>query len=158
MITLCADIMFFNRVKCFMNIYQHIGFWTSDHITDTNIVTLVQSLLQVKRLYNMRGLKIQTVMVDGQFEPIKANADNEGMEVNTTSRDEHKPVIERYIRIIKDRSRSVWSTLPFKEAPVRTIIDLIDASVFLVPCFPTSQRHIHHHDYPRDHHRYDLGL
>ena len=69
-------------------------------------------------------------MMAGQFEPIKANADNAGILVNTTSRDENMLVIERYIRTIKDRSRSVWSVFPFKKVPVRMIIELVAASVF----------------------------
>ena len=68
--------------------------------------------------------------MDGQFEPIKADANNAGIAVNITSRDEHNLVIERYIRTIKERSRSVWSTLPFKKVHVRIIIKLVDASVF----------------------------
>ena len=47
-------------------------------------------------------------MMDGKFDPIKEDADNTGIAVNTTSIDEHEPVIECYILTIKDRSRSVW--------------------------------------------------
>ena len=78
-------------------------------------------------------------MIDGQFEPIKADANNSGMAVNTTSIDEHEPVIERRICTIKYRSRSVWSTLPFKKLTVRIIIELVAVSVFWFHAFP-------HHD------------
>ena len=106
-VILCADIMFINGAKFFMTISRHNRFGTSDHTTNANTSTLVLSLLRVKRLYKRRGFKIQTVMMDGQFEPIKADTDNVEIAVNITSRDEHKPVIERYIRTIKDRSRPV---------------------------------------------------
>ena len=99
--------MFFNGVQSFITISRNISFGTSEHITNAKTATLVQSHPQVNRLYKSRGFKIQTVMMDGQFEPIKADTDNAGIAVNTTSRDEHDAVIERYIRIIKDRSRSV---------------------------------------------------
>ena len=120
------------RGAIFMTISQHIRFGTSEHITNAKIATLVQSLLQFKRLYERRGFKIQTVIMDGQFDTIKADADNAGMAFNTTSRDDHKPVIECYIRTIKDRSRSVWSTLPFKKVSVRMIIELVSASFFFM--------------------------
>ena len=90
-----------------MTISRHISFGTSEHITNSNTATLVQSLPQVNLLYERRGFKIQTVMRDGQFEPIKADVDNIGISVNTTSREKHEPVIESYIRTIKDRSRPV---------------------------------------------------
>ena len=139
MITLCADNMFVKKVQFFIIISQHISFETSEHITNAKTATLIQSLLQVKRLYKRRGFKIQTVMMGGQFYFIKSKADNAGMSVNTTSIDEHEPAIERYIHTIKDRSRLVWSTLPFKKVPVRMIIDLVATSVFWFHVFP-------HHD------------
>ena len=91
-----------------MTISRHISFRTSEHITNAKTATLVQSLLQVNSLYKRRGFKIQTIMIDGQFDPIKPDDDNAGIAVNTTSRDEHEPIIGRYIHTIKDRSRSVW--------------------------------------------------
>ena len=131
--------MFINRVQFFMTIYRHIGFGKFENINYEKTSTLVQSLLQVKRLYKRRGFKIQTVIMDCQFDPIKADSDNAGIAANTTSRDENKPIIERYIRTIKDRSRSVWSTFPFKKVPVRMIIEIVAASVFWFHDFP-------HHD------------
>ena len=78
-------------------------------------------------------------MMDGKFEPIKDDVNNTGMAFNTTSRDEHEPVIKRHIQTIKDRLISVWSTLHLKKVPIRMIIELIAASVFLFHAFP-------HHD------------
>ena len=59
-----------------MTISWHIGFGTSEHITNTNTATLMQYVLQVKHFYKRRGLKIQTIMMDVQFESIKAGVDN----------------------------------------------------------------------------------
>ena len=65
MITLCSDIIFVNGVRFFMTVSQDISFGTYDHTINAKTATLVQSLLQVKRLYKRRGFKIQTVMMDG---------------------------------------------------------------------------------------------
>ena len=113
-----------------MTISQHIGFGKSEHITNAKIATLVRSLLQVKCLYKRRVFKMQTIMMDGQFEPIKGDVNNTGMAVNTTSRDDHETVIERHICTIKYRLISVCSTLHLKKVTIRMIIDLIAASVF----------------------------
>ena len=78
-------------------------------------------------------------MMYGQFEPIKADADNAGMAGNTTLIYEHEPFIKCHIRTIKDRSISVYSTFPFKKVPVRMIIELVSESVFWFHVFP-------HHD------------
>ena len=58
-VILCADIMFVNGVQFYLTISQNIGFRTSENITITNTATLVQYLLQVKRFYKRRGLKIK---------------------------------------------------------------------------------------------------
>ena len=76
--------MFVNGVQFFMTISRHIGFGASEHITNSNTATLLKYLLQVNHLYKRRGFKIQTVMMDGQFEPIKADAENAGIAVNIT--------------------------------------------------------------------------
>ena len=59
-----------------MTISQHIGFGTCEHITNAKTATFVQSLIQVKRLHKKIGFNIQTVMMDVQFDPIKADDNN----------------------------------------------------------------------------------
>jgi hypothetical protein len=56
--------------------------------------------------------------------------------LNTVSADEHVPEIERHIRTIKERARSVINTLPFEGYPPRMIIELIYYCVFWLNSFP----------------------
>ena len=69
--------------------------------------------------------------MDSKFDPIKADTDNAVISFNTISRDENEPVIECYIRTIKDRSISVWSTLTFEKVPVRMIIELVLSHIIM---------------------------
>ena len=50
-VILCDEIMFVNGVQFFMTISRHIRFRASEHITNSNTVTLLQYLLQVNHLY-----------------------------------------------------------------------------------------------------------
>ena len=49
----------------------------------------------------------------------------QGINVNITGRDKHVPEIERYIRTVTVRTRSIVNTLPFNILPHRMIIEII---------------------------------
>jgi len=59
-----------------------------------------------------------------------------GINLNTISRDEHLPEIERYIRTVKERIRAMTSTLPFRQLPHRLIVEIAYNAVFWLNCFP----------------------
>jgi hypothetical protein len=44
--------------------------------------------------------------------------------------------VERYIRTIKERVRSIYNSLPFKRMPSGLIVEMTYASVFWLNCFP----------------------
>ena len=52
------------------------------------------------------------------------------------SNDEHVPEIERYIRTIKERTRSVYTSLPFKKFPNWLLVEIVYAQVFWLNAFP----------------------
>ena len=66
---------------------------------------------------------------DGEFEHMRGNLSELGIELNTASQDEHVPEIERYIRTMKDRMRSDYNMLPFKKMPARMIIEMATRGV-----------------------------
>jgi hypothetical protein len=49
--------------------------------------------------------------------------------LNTTTKGEHVPEIERYIRTTKDRCRCVYTTVPFDRIPSLMTVELVYASV-----------------------------
>eukprot|EP00978_Attheya_sp_CCMP212_P049346 scaffold651883_cov181-Attheya_sp.AAC.1 len=65
--------------------------------------------------------------MDGQFEPLRVDLAELQMNLNTVSRDEHVPEIERYIRTTKERVRCIYNTLPFKKMPPRLLIEMVYA-------------------------------
>jgi hypothetical protein len=64
-----------------------------------------------------------------------------GMGLNTTSNDEHVGDIEKYIRRVTERSRSIYNTLPFHQLPTRLIIKMAYTRV-LAELFPQQKWHI----------------
>jgi hypothetical protein len=59
-----------------------------------------------------------------------------GVELNVASNDEHFPEIERYIRTVKERTRCVYNTVPFRQMPSRIVVEMVHASVFWLNMFP----------------------
>ena len=56
--------------------------------------------------------------------------------LDTCSADDHIPDIERYIRMIKDRTRSTYQTLPFTHIPKIMLTHLVMNVVFWLNSFP----------------------
>jgi hypothetical protein len=71
-------------------------------------------------------------MLDGEFDRDGLNGEVAGLKcnLNAVAREEHVPEIERNIRTIKDRSRSVVTMLLFQRIPARIVIELIHYCVF----------------------------
>jgi hypothetical protein len=97
------------------------------------------SLKAIQGLYATRGVKINVIHLDGQFEPIRYKLAAIGIHLNTASNEEHVPEIERSNRTIKERVRSVYATLPFKKLPVRFIIEMVAGCVLWLNAFPATE-------------------
>ena len=85
---------------------------------------------------------------DMEFEPVQNLF--QGTTFNLCAEDEHIPEIERYIRTVKDRSRSGYNSLPFERIP-RLVEDGISDT--LLPRYLITGQH---RDY-RKHVRLEFG-
>jgi hypothetical protein len=75
------------------------------------------SLEKVINLYNKRGFKVRTCLGDGEFENLRDSLLHKGVHLNVCAPGEHIPEVERKIRTVKERIRSILTTLPFKTLP-----------------------------------------
>ena len=63
--------MFVNNVRFFIKISRHIQFETAEVRNDSKTSTLIQSVVNVRRVYNKIGFHISTLQVDRQFDTIR---------------------------------------------------------------------------------------
>eukprot|EP00804_Cyclotella_cryptica_P021082 CCRYP_019384-RA/>CCRYP_019384-RA protein AED:0.40 eAED:0.40 QI:0/-1/0/1/-1/0/1/0/331 len=77
---------------------------------------LANAMKLVVGLIRRAGIICQTALMDGEFEKIKQKLINI-IEVNITAKNEHVPEIERKIRHIKERVRSMKADLPHEVLP-----------------------------------------
>ena len=135
-VTLGCDIMFVNKIPFLFSISRHIRFGTAQHIKNQQGTTIINGIRAIHQVYLQRGFQIRNAFMDGQFEPLRGNLAELGIVLNTASNDEHVPEVERQIQIVKERTRAIYCTLPFKKKPRRLIIEMVYAANYWLNMFP----------------------
>ena len=94
--------------------------------------TIKNKLRAVIHLYEQRRFRLTSIMADPEFEPLRAAFP----QLNTCEADKHIPEIERFIRTVKNRVRSVYHSLPYKYIPCLLLVHLVKAAIFWLNAFP----------------------
>jgi hypothetical protein len=137
-ITICMDLMYVNRIPFLVTISRNIKFGTIKAVKSRHIKVLLPAIKSVKRLYALRGFRVKYSHADNEFEPMRDTLLDIGIQLNVVAEAEHVPEVERYIRTIKERTRCVYNTVPFKRMPSRMVIEMVHASVFWLNMFPAA--------------------
>ena len=135
-VMLACDIMYVNKIPFLMSISRHIRFGTAQHIKNQQGATIFNGIQAIHQIYLQRGFQIRNAFMDGQFEPLRGNLAELGILLNTASNDEHVPEIKRQIHTVKERTRAIYCTLPFKKMPRRLIIEMVYATNYWLNMFP----------------------
>jgi hypothetical protein len=93
-VTLCVDIMFVNQIPFFITISRNIKFRTIEVPKNRKNPTILQAFKNVNAIYNNRGFRITMGYTDNEFEPMRGDFLDLGVELNVASNDEHVPEIE----------------------------------------------------------------
>ena len=133
-VTVAIDIMFINKVPFLVTISRGLKFGTVEQLPNRQIKTVVAMIKSVLAIYERRGLKVNTILADLEFEPLKTELP--GITIDCCAVDDHVPEVERYIRTIKDRCRSVYNMLPFGRIPRLILRRLVGNAVFWLNSFP----------------------
>ena len=138
-VTLCMDLMYVNKIPLLVTLSRNVKFGTVEAVMDRKQATMLKSIAHVATLYRKAGFKVTTALMDGEFVPLRGGLAEIGITLNETSRDEHVGDIERYIRTIKERMRSIYNTMPFHKVPARLVIEMAKTAVFWLNAFPVSK-------------------
>jgi hypothetical protein len=136
-VTITADVIFVGGLGFMITSSRNIKFTTTEYVAKRSKANLVNSFKKVFQIYNQRGFNIQTALMDRELECLRD--DIRGVILNTTATSEHVPEIERQIRVVKERARAIWSTLPFNAIPKRMIVELVTFGVLWLNAFPPSR-------------------
>ena len=91
-VTLVADVMFVNKVPFLISSSRNINLTTIEHVPHPTASKLALLLHRIIRVYARAGFRVQTILMDNEFEKVKAHVDTAIL--NTTATAEHVGEIE----------------------------------------------------------------
>ena len=119
--------MFFVNKQVFITTYSNkICYTTTSHVSTKAVKDYWPYLLQVIQMYEARGFRIVMIRGDFEFNGITSQvaslpgSPNLSLEAGT-----HTEPVERNIRFIKEKARSLVASLPYERLPTIIIIWLV---------------------------------
>jgi hypothetical protein len=85
-----GNIMFVNKIP---EKSRHLKFCTGKNLKNQTNKTILAAIKQFKSVYAKRGFRILLLLMDGQFESLRANLADIQINLNTVSNDEHVPEV-----------------------------------------------------------------
>ena len=70
-IALAIDIMFVNSVAFLLTTSHNLKFGTVEALENRQVTTIVRELKTIERLYHQRGLRIESMLANPEFEPLR---------------------------------------------------------------------------------------
>jgi hypothetical protein len=138
-VTLCVDVMFVNEIPMLVTLSRNIHFTTVEAIANRSTANLMKAIKNVVSIYKRAGFQIEAAMMDGEFTKLRGELADIGIALNEAARDEHVGEIERFIRTLKERMRSIYNTLPFTNVPPRLVIEMAKYSIYWLNAFPNDR-------------------
>ncbi len=133
-ITVAADVVFVNKVPFLVSVLRNINLVTIEHAPQRNAAKLGSLIHQIVWSYSRASFTIQTILMDKEFEKVRDHVPK--LILNTLVADEHIGMVERYIRVIKERACGIVCTLPYPCVPHQILIHLIQFVVMWLNNFP----------------------
>ncbi len=119
-VTLVADVMFMNGLSFLVTSSRGLSLVRIEHLPSRTTRRLALTLERVFRIYATAGFVVQTAMMDMEFEKLKILLPH--VALNTMAARDHAGEIERKIRVIKERARGTFNTLPYKKLPKMMVV------------------------------------
>jgi hypothetical protein len=115
-IILCMDIGFIGGLPFLVSISRKVQMYMITYLKDRKTETVKQAILSHVSAYKGQRFTVSVILCDGEgaMGALKTYMEGLGVSVNPASKNEHVPEVERAIRVIKERVRAVWNTLPYK--------------------------------------------
>jgi hypothetical protein len=126
--------MFVNGLPFLVTSLRGLSLVTIEHLPSRTAKHLAQTLERVFRIYATAGFVVQTAMMDVEFEKLRTLLPH--VVLNTMAAREHVGEIERKIRVIKERARGTFNTLPYKKLPKMMVVELLHFCVMWMNSFP----------------------
>jgi hypothetical protein len=133
-VTLVAGIMFVKGLSFLVTSSRGLSLLTIEHLPLRTGKHLVHTLKRVFRIYATAVFVIQTALMDMEFEKLRTMMPQ--VVLNTMAAREHVGEVEQKIRVIKERARGTFNTLPYKKLPKLMVMQLLHFCIMWMNSFP----------------------
>jgi hypothetical protein len=117
-VDLCYDTLFINGMAFLSTISKRIKCQTIEWLPERTMEAYTNALKNIIKIYNEAGFKVSSLSCDREYIPLINEIQEEfSITPNYPSAQEHVPEAERNNRVIKERMRAVFHSLPFKAIP-----------------------------------------
>jgi hypothetical protein len=89
--------------------------------------------------FNVEENAVHTILADNEFQALRDDVEELGINVNIAAKDEHVPEVERQNRVIKEQAGAIVSTLPYKRIPKKMRIAIIHYVVYWLNNIPKEE-------------------
>jgi hypothetical protein len=134
---LFADFFFVNKIPFLHTKSGNINFLTADNTKSRGTKSIIHTLSSVHRLYSTRGFHIDNIHADNEFNIPALHDALLPTNFRIYATGEHVGAIERSVRTVKERCRSICHTLPYRKFTKLMTIRLIDTAIFWLNAFPS---------------------
>ena len=131
------DHFWVNGTPFFHTKSHNLNFITTYKCDSTGKSESIRHIDKATQLYANRGFAIVAYHGDNAFECLRMHLGDANL--HTVAKDEHVPGIERSIRTVKERCRSISAGLPYSIFPKVMTRAMVDLSTDLLNSFPNEQ-------------------
>ena len=116
--TMFVDLMFVNGIPYLISVFKPLEYVAISKLLKKDMTTLLSAVISHLNIVRKHGIKVPLVRVDGESaissEWFQSKISAEGTILDTTGAGEAVTVVERKIRLIKERLRGIINTIPYR--------------------------------------------
>ena len=111
--TLYGDLMFINKIPFLITMSEPLGYGMISHLRSKSTTNLISAIKQQIAEYKRRKYNVEVLLAD-QESALMSTVFKNGSPVLVEECEDAVGVIERLIRVVKERVRGITTTLPFR--------------------------------------------
>ena len=134
-IDLYVDFFYVHGIPFLHSISECYQFRTVEATRGRTKTDMLTGLRKILHVYNNRNIKIRTIHADNEFSCI--SNDLSPLLLNVTPAGDHVPSVERSIQTIKNNTRTIIHSLPFKYYPTLLLEGCVYNAVRLLNILPS---------------------
>ena len=125
-IDLCVDVMYVNGIPFLTSVSKKLMFRSADPLPNRSNEAILEFIKKIFHLYLNHGAHIRRLSADGEFKSVAEGLQKVfGIEPNIAAPNDHVGEIENTNKVLQERTRAAFHSLPFTAMPRLMIKTLV---------------------------------